>query len=116
LSQEQVLAHIGVCSVNGYRVNHPYLVKDLSDMIYEMHTPKLPDDNTLPASINMDFNGEEDDDILATTVPHHYWWKYPQFEENVREVGLRRVTKEIISSHFQEFFEKVRYFLSPSSF
>jgi len=97
--------------VNGFRVYPPYLVKDLCDLIYELHPPELPKNNTLPASINMDFNGDEDALILGSTWAYHYWWKFPQSEAEVEENGLRRVTYDIIDAHFTKFFSIVRCLL-----
>jgi len=63
--QYQILEHIGYCTVNGFRIPIPYLIKDLGDMIASPFPLSLPKDYTLPGSINMDFNSEEDIDVLG---------------------------------------------------
>ncbi|KAF8955813.1 hypothetical protein BDZ97DRAFT_1926276 [Flammula alnicola] len=99
---EQILAHVGYCTVNGFRIQIPYLLKDVSDNILEIHPPREPEDNTLPASINMDFNAEEDAEILGCTKDYCYWWKSPESEAEVP-----RVTCKIIQAHFKDFFTTV---------
>ena len=81
ISQEQVLAHIGLCAVHGFRIQIPYLVKDLADMMYDLNGGPSPDDNTLPASINMDFNAAQDHNILTSTPSFCYWWEKPVVSE-----------------------------------
>ena len=74
-SQGQVLSHIGVCTVNGFRIQIPYLVKELADIMYESDGETLFDSDALLASINVDFNKEEDNKILGSTEDFFYWWK-----------------------------------------
>ena len=108
-SQEQVLVQIGVCAANGFRIPIPYLVKDMADMMYDMDRPLLPNDNTLPASLNMDFNAEEDENILGSTKPFCYWWKVVSLEPEVdgSDVNLPRVTRTVVADHFKAFYHKV---------
>jgi len=100
--QQQLLAHIGFCTVNGFWIKIPYLVKDLSDMIYDLDPPELPENNMLPASINMDFNGEEDAEILAQTREYCYWWTFKLSDKNIPWV-----TPAVVFDHFREYFQIV---------
>ena len=52
--------------MHGFRIPIPYLVKDLTEMTHEPIPLILPDNNTMPGSINMDFNREEDLDIIGS--------------------------------------------------
>ncbi|KAF8961701.1 hypothetical protein BDZ97DRAFT_1759716 [Flammula alnicola] len=101
---EQVLTHVGFCTVNGFRIQIPYLLKDLSDMILETNPPRQPEANTLPASINMDFNADQDVEILGCTKDYCYWWKSP-----VSEAEVPRVNRQIIQAHFKDFFTTVTH-------
>jgi len=109
--QDQVLGHVGFCAVHGFRIEIPYLVKDLADM---MDGGPSPDDNTLPASINMDFNGNEDHKILASTPKFCYWWEKPVLSEGETDSSgssvedVPRVTREVTDAHFKAFWEGVR--------
>ena len=113
MSQEQVLAHIGVCTVHGFRIQIPYLVKDLADMMYDLNGGPSPDDNTLPASINMDFNGDQDRNILQSTPSFCYWWDKPVLSEGESDSSgsstedSPRVTHEVTEAHFKAFWEGV---------
>jgi hypothetical protein len=71
-------------------------------MIYELDNPLIPDHNTLPASINMEFNADEDVDILESTKDFGYWWNFTG-----SEVEAPRVTRHIIHSHFHAYFHAV---------
>lgn len=93
------MVHIGICATNGFRIPIPYLIKDLGDMIYELDTPEH---NTLPGSINMDFNADEDSDILESTEDFTYWWNITD-----AEVEIPRVTRHVINSHFYAYFHAV---------
>ena len=106
-SQEQVIAHIGICAINGFCIQIPYLVKDLADMMYELDTPTFPENNTLPASINMDFNMEEDSEILGLTKDYSYWWN-----PTAPEMEVPRVTRSITNAHFHQYFLSVRSSIS----
>jgi len=101
-SKDQVLAHIGVCTVNGFRVQVPYLVKDLCDVLCELVPPSLPYHNTLPGSINMDFDLEEDMEILGQTKDYCYWWKGPGPNGTTPWV-----TRHITTQHFLDYFNVV---------
>ena len=104
-----MLVHIGVCAVNGFQIQIPYLIKDLADMMYDMDRPHLLKDNTVPGSINMDFNGEEDRNILASTKEFCYWWNAPRVSDVdvVSEGELPRVTRSVTAVHFRAFLRNV---------
>lgn len=97
-----MLLHVGFCTVNGYGITTPYIIKDLCDMVYEVFPPTLPEHNTLPASINMDFTGEEDEQILATTKDYGYWWKTQPEDGNPP-----KVSSGLIRDHFDDYFRTV---------
>lgn len=78
-------------------------MKDAADMLDSINTPTIPEDNTIPSSINMEFDAEDDAEILATTKDYCYWWKYPPGGE----VEPPRVTRHIISCHFRDYFKVV---------
>jgi len=75
----------------------------MADMLDTMNNPKVPDDNTIPGSINQDFTADDDAEILATTQDYCYWWKFPPGSE----VETPRVNRHIISCHFREYFKIV---------
>ena len=79
-------------------------------MMYDVDRPRLPEDNTLPGSINMDFNGEEDRDILASTKEFCYWWNVPGVSEvdAMSEAELPRVMRSVTAAHFRAFLKNVR--------
>jgi len=79
-------------------------------MMYELDGPRLPEDNTLPASINMDFNGDEDQNILASTKDFCYWWKNVSVSkvDKASVPDLPRVTRSVTAAHFKEFLKKAR--------
>src|SRR6266699_6347439 len=112
--QDQVLAHVGVCAAHGFRIEIPYLVKDMADMMYDLHGGPSPDDNTLPASINMDFNANRDRKILASTPKFCYWWEKPVLSKGEHDSSgssmedFPRVTREVTEAHFKAFWEGVR--------
>lgn len=99
VAQEQVVAHIGVCAINGFRIPTPYLVKDMSDMSYEVNPPTF---NTLPASINMDFNRKEDNYILGSTAKFCFWWerRVPTSSPMEPELKNPEVTWRVTNDHF----------------
>jgi hypothetical protein len=78
-------------------------VKDTADMLDSINTPNIPEDNTLPASINVEFTAQDDANILATTKDYCYWWKLPPGGEE----ETPRVTRHIISCHFRDYFKVV---------
>lgn len=102
-----MLAHIGACTAHGFRIEIPYLVKDMADMMDDLNQPTVPDHNTLPGSVNMDYTADDDEEILAITKDYCYWWKYPPGSE----VETPRVTRNIISRHFLDFYKVVSKFL-----
>ena len=106
--------HIGICATNGFRIQVPYLLKDLADMMYDVDRPRLPEDNTMPGSINMDFNGEEDHNILASTKEFCYWWNVPRVSDVdvVSEEELPRVTCSVTAAHFIVFLKNISIPLS----
>jgi len=115
ISQYQILEHIGYCTVNGFRIPIPYLIKDLGDMINSPFPLELPKHYTLPASINMDFNSEEDIDVLES-IPgdYSYWWKsrVPMSKTSPAGQGqsaatVPRVTRDVIDKHFADFCDEV---------
>ena len=113
--QYQILEHIGYCTVNGFRIPIPYLIKDLGDMIASPFPLSLPKDYTLPGSINMDFNSEEDIDVLGCLPgDYSYWWKVrvPCSDESPAVAGpsaamVPRVTRHIIDAHFADYCDLV---------
>ena len=68
-----------------------------------------PQNNTLPASINMDFNGDDDRNILASTADFCYWWKNsPMVGEGDVELSAEdRVTRRVTEAHFKSFWHGV---------
>ena len=109
-SQGQVLAHVGICAVNGFRIQIPYLVKELADIMYYSDGPHLFENDTLLASINMDFNEEEDRKILGSTKDFCYWWKNtvaPEGDIDPTTEELPRLTYSVTTSHFNDFWHGV---------
>jgi len=109
-SQGQVLSHIGVCTVNGFRVQIPYLVKELAHLMYESHGEPSFNNDTLVTAINLDFNEEEDRKILGSTKDFCYWWKNTgESKGNIdpTEEELPRVTHSVTASHFKAFWRGV---------
>ena len=88
-------------------------------MMYDLDGVPSPEDNTLPASINMDFNGAQDRKILASTPKFCYWWEkhvVPEGEGDALGLSTEdfpRVMCEVTEAHFQEFWHGVSI-LSPS--
>jgi hypothetical protein len=86
----------------------------MADMMYDLHGGPSPDDNTLPASINMDFNANQDRKILASTPKFCYWWEKPVLSEGEHDSSgssvedFPRVTREVTEAHFKAFWEGVR--------
>jgi hypothetical protein len=78
-------------------------VKDTADMLDSINTLNILEDNTLPASINVEFTAQDNADILATTKDYCYWWKLPPGGEE----EMPRVTQHIISCHFRDYFKVV---------
>lgn len=78
-------------------------------MGYELFPPTLREENTLPASINMDFTGEEDQETLATTKEYCYWWAQEE-EEGIEP----RVPIDLIWYHFQDYIKTVSVQPIPS--
>jgi len=82
-------------------------------MIYDLHGGPSPDDNTLPASINMDFNANQDCKILASTAKFCYWWEKPVLSEDENNSSgspikdFPWVTHEVTEAHFKVFWEGV---------
>ena len=75
----------------------------MADMMDEIDPPGLPENNTVPASINMEFNSEEDNEILGTTPDFCYWWNCTE-----SEINPPRVTGSIIRAHFRLYWDIVR--------
>ena len=79
--------------------------------MYDVDRPRLPHDNTVPGSINMDFNGDQDRNILASTKEFCYWWNVPRVsgvDVEVSKEGLPRVTRSVTAAHFRAFLKKVK--------
>jgi len=103
--------------VQGFRIQVPYLVKDLADTMYDLDGGPSPEDNTLPASINMDFNGAQDRKILASTPRFCYWWEKHVVPEGEGDASgssaedFPRVTHEVTEAHFKAFWHGVSILL-----
>jgi len=99
--------------VNGFRIPIPYLVKDLTEMMHDPSPPIFPDNNTFPASINMDFNREEDADIIACVPEDNaYWWnRRVPTSVALQEKNLEfpQVTRQVINEHFRYFYHGVSH-------
>jgi len=81
-------------------------------MMYDLDGGPSPDDNTLPASINMDFNGVQDRKILASTPQFCYWWEKRVLSEGDGDSSApsteeRQVTREVTEAHFKAFWHGV---------
>jgi len=78
----------------------------MADMMDQIDPPGLPENNMVPASINMEFNSEEDNEILGMTADFCYWWKCDESDPNPP-----RVTRSIIHAHFHQYWSivSVRY-------
>lgn len=100
--QEQVMAHYGYCAINGFRIEVPYLLQDLMDVIFAPEPPVGAHRYTLPASINMTNTDLDDLGILEYTSEHSYWWNKPN-----AEVEGCRVTRVDTYNQFAEFYNKV---------
>jgi len=99
--------------VHGFRIPIPYLVKDLTEMTHEPIPLILPDNNTMPGSINMDFNREEDLDIIGSVRKDHaYWWnrRVPKLvADQEDDLEFPEVTRQVIKKHFKEFYQGVSH-------
>ncbi|KDR79701.1 hypothetical protein GALMADRAFT_137480 [Galerina marginata CBS 339.88] len=96
---EQTLAHLGYCTVQGFRLRTPYLLQELAHTLLYPGRPRNRDNFLLPGSINMESNSYEDSIILDTTEEHVYWWKY---EGSPNEGQI--VTRGILKDHFADFW------------
>jgi hypothetical protein len=79
-------------------------------MCFDLHPPTLPDNNSLPGLINMDFNHEEDNDIIGCLkTDYAFWWNRRILDDDVEDPPLMypEVNWRVIEAHFQHFFDTV---------
>lgn len=103
---------LGFIHIQGFRIQTPYLVQDLSYLYFGGWTEAWGTDTFYMECVNQEFNSVEDELILEPSnhdnnpvTPFVYWWK-PEYELKKDAAGFSRTN---ILAHFNHYYTTVSF-------